>query len=395
MNILAKYRVIRIIAAAMVLLCLESPAFTLLSLTSSEPGACIGTEPVYAKSRRKVKISKAKVRKFLHRSCFIGNSVQLGRGNFTKAYWNKSMGEPLFMARVSYSILNDRNKNHGFMIQYKGHEMQARYAIKASRKKNAFLNMGMNDLGMPVSATYANYVRFIKEIRKTNPKVRIFIEACTPMRSEKAYLNNKNIRALNSKMKAYARSKKGVFFVDTNRPLRGKDGKIKSEYSSDNYVHLTKAGAEKWNRATFKYVRKYLKKRKLHKIRVREIRKRRAQPTTDIVRWSSRTKHLYFNNDKIVKGIAFYKDRFYAFTKVKGRYKKGMTRKLRRAYKPSGNAAKLIRLLGKPKRTVFQDSCYGEGQYKDGIREYKLFILNTLKNTETGKETIYGVTSKY
>ena len=281
---------------------------------------------------------------------FIGNSVQLGRGNFTKAYWYNSMGKPLFMARVSYSLLNDRYKNHGFMIQYKGREMQARYAVKASGKKNVFINMGTNDLGIP-GATYNNYVRFIKEIRATNPKVKIFIEACTPMRSEKRYLNNRNIRALNSKMKKYAESKKDMFFIDINKALRGRDGRIKREYSSDNYVHITRAGAWKWNQVTFKYVRKYLKKRKLHQIKVQEIRKRRAQPTTDIVRWSKKTKHLYYNNDKIVKGVAFYKDKFYAFTKKKGTYKRDLTRKLRKAYKPSGDAAKLIKLLGKPKKT--------------------------------------------
>ena len=104
---------------------------------------------------------------------------------------------------------------------------------------------------------------------------------------------------------------------------------------------------------------------------------------------------MYYNNDKIVKGIAFYKDKFYAFTKKKGTYKRDLTRKLRRAYKPSGDASKLIKLLGKPKKASFQDSCYGNGNYKDGIREYKLFILNTLRNEETGKETIFGVTSKY
>ena len=389
-----KCAVTRIIAMAMVLLCLESAADMVLSLAPSFSGAVKAPEPAYAAAKKKVKISKAKVRKFLHKSCFIGNSVQLGRGNFTRAYWYNSMGRPLFMARVSYSLLNDRYKNHGFMIQYKGREMQARYAVKASGKRNVFVNMGTNDLGIP-GATYKNYVRFIKEIKATNPKVRIFIEACTPMRSEKIYLNNKNIRALNSQMKKYAASKKDIFFIDVYKALCGKDGKIKREYSSDNYVHITKAGAQKWNQATFRYVRKYLKKRKLHQIKVREIKKRRAQPTTDIVRWSKKTKHLYYNNDKIVKGIAFYKDRFYAFTKKKGTYKRDMTRKLRRAYKPSGDAAKLIRLLGKPKRTTFQDSCYGNGNYKDGIREYKLFILNTLRNEETGKETIFGVTSKY
>lgn len=384
----------RIIAVAMVLFCLESAAAEVLSSAPSFSGAVTAPEPAYAAAKKKVKISKAKVRRFLHKSCFIGNSVQLGRGNFTKAYWYNSMGKPLFMARVSYSLLNDRYKNHGFMIQYKGREMQARYAVKASGKKNVFINMGTNDLGIP-GATYNNYVRFIKEIRATNPKVKIFIEACTPMRSEKRYLNNRNIRALNSKMKKYAESKKDMFFIDINKALRGRDGRIKREYSSDNYVHITRAGAWKWNQVTFKYVRKYLKKRKLHQIKVQEIRKRRAQPTTDIVRWSKKTKHLYYNNDKIVKGVAFYKDKFYAFTKKKGTYKRDLTRKLRKAYKPSGDAAKLIKLLGKPKKTTFQDSCYGNGGFKDGIREYKLFILNTLRDEETGKETIFGVTSKY
>ena len=407
--------IIKIIAAAMVILCFESAAGTVLPLapslsdavntapslsdafntTPSLSDAFNTPEPAYAATKKKVKISNAKVRKFLHKSCFIGSSVELGRANFTQANWNKSMGKPLFMARVSYSILNDRYKNHGFMIQYKGREMQARYAIKASGKKNVFLNMGINEISMPVQTVYKDYVRFIKEIRATNPKVRIFIEACTPMRSENSSRNNKKIRSLNSKMKKYAKSQKNVFFVDVNKPLSGKDGLMKKEYCSDNYVHITKAGAKKWNQATFKYVRKYLKKRKLHQIKVTEIKKRRAQPTTDIVRWSKKTKHLYYNNDKIVKGVAFYKDKFYAFTKKKGTYKKGMTKKLRRAYKPSGDASKLIKLLGKPKKTTFQDSCYGDGNYKDGIREYKLFILTTLKDKKTGKETIYGVTSKY
>ena len=353
------------------------------------------------------KVSNKEIRKFFNRSCFIGNSVMVGRMNYVKAHEKKHMKKALALARVSYSFSNDKNKNHGFMIKYKGVEMQARNDVKKSKRKYVFIGTGTNDIFGGVSSTYKKYVSFIKGIKKTNPKATIFVESLTPIRKGKGALNNKNINKLNKKMKKYARTHKKVYYINVSSVLKDKSGRLKSEYSSDNYVHMTAGGYKKWNDVTKKYVRNMLKLKKENKWdslrggrkkasgkKNKNSRKTKKAVKKKLVRWDKSKKKLYFNTGEKVRGVAFYKGKFYAFTD-KTNYRKKFTKNLRRNMKFTKDCSKLLKLLGKPKKSVYRDSCYDpDGNGKDGLLTYKLFRLTTYRDAD-GKEILLDVESRY
>jgi|GEM_PF-6954574 len=354
---------------------------------------------------KKVKISDKRVRRFFSHSCFIGNSVMVGRMSYVKNYARKYMRYSTPLARVSWSFSNDRNKNHGFMIQYKGVEMQAKYAVKKCGKMNVFIGTGTNDLFGGVRSTFEKYKSFVYGIKKVNKKATIYIESMTPIWRGKGALNNKNIKALNKKLRKYAKTHKRVYFIPVSQALRDSHGRLRASYCSDRYVHMTAAGYKKWNDQTIQWVKKMLRLKKAKKWdylrggRKKVIKKKKKTDPKKvkvkrIVRWDKTKKKLYWNTGWTVKRVAFFKRRFYAFTK-EGKYRPKFTKKLRAAMKFGKDVTALRKLLGKPKKSIYKASCYDpDGNGKDGILTYKLFKLLTYKDAD-GKEILLDCESRY
>lgn len=95
----------------------------------------------------------------------------------------------------------------------------------------------------------------------------------------------------------------------------------------------------------------------------------------------------YFNSKgKVKTGIAVINGKFYRFTST-GRLNLKATKKIRSAAKYEKDFATLRKLLGKPKKSIYQTGCYGPG--KDGILTYSGFTVYTYK--ENGKEIYMGV----
>lgn len=212
----------------------------------------------------KKKISKKVRNKFFSNSAFVGNSISKGLKMYFDLQGKDFLGKPVMLVQGSYSFANDKAANSQYRIKYKGKSYRAKTAIAVAKVKKVFINMGTNDLWKPASQTYKDYVRYIKGIRKKNPKVIIFIQGTTPMCSarNRKYLNNSAINELNKRMKAYCKKNKDMYYIDVSKGLKDSDGGLKKKYSSDGYVHLNMAGYKIWTDNLISYVDNLILKEK-------------------------------------------------------------------------------------------------------------------------------------
>ena len=208
------------------------------------------------------KLTDFKVEDFFSKSVFIGNSTSEGLTTYFNSKGKKYLGGPLVAAKVSYTFNSDKAKLNGYMLKYKGTQMQAKALVKKAGSKYALIMMGTNDLvGTSASSVAKKYKSYIEGIQKENPGVVIYIQSTTPRRGTKNIknLNNDKINELNKLMKSYAESKSGVYYIDISTSLKDGDGNMKKSYCSDGYVHLNMKGYKTWVNTVVEYVwRQYL-----------------------------------------------------------------------------------------------------------------------------------------
>lgn len=222
-----------------------------------------------------VKISVKERNEYFSKSAFIGNSISVGQKMYFNTQGKGFLGNPIVMARTSYSFMNDKRSNRPYMIQYKGVAYKAKDAIAISKVKRVFICMGTNDMYGSPDLVFQSYKEYLQGIRKKNPKVIIFIESMPPMCGGKKYLNNSAILKLNEKMKAYCEKTKDMYFIDIGKGLRDAKGALIRKYSSDGYVHLTMSGYKIWTDNVIAYVEKLLLQEKKADAAVKKAAKTR------------------------------------------------------------------------------------------------------------------------
>lgn len=205
------------------------------------------------------KLADIKVEDFFSKAVFIGNSTSEGLTTYFKSKGKKYLGGPLVAAKVSYTFNSDKAKLNGYMLKYKGNQLQAKALVKKAGSKYALIMMGTNDLvGTSASSVAKKYKKYIEGIQKENPGVVIYIQSTTPRRGSKNVknLSNSKINELNKLMKSYADSKSKVYYIDISTPLKDSNGNMKKSYCSDGYVHLNMKGYKAWVNTVVEYVRK-------------------------------------------------------------------------------------------------------------------------------------------
>ncbi|MCM1246562.1 MAG: GDSL-type esterase/lipase family protein [Roseburia sp.] len=197
--------------------------------------------------------------KYLSDSGFIGNSVSLCLTHYMKTQEKGFMGSPLMLPVGCYNFNNDRRGDPRYRIHYRGKVCTAKEAIRKSGIKKVFICMGTNDLYLGVTGAYRAYVTYLQEIRRVNPKVIIYIEGTPPAYSQRGHITNKNINALNKKIKGYCQNQKDMYYIDINSVLKNKStGKMNLRYSSDKYVHINYTGCRVWLNKICSYIDKQL-----------------------------------------------------------------------------------------------------------------------------------------
>ena len=108
--------------------------------------------------------------------------------------------------------------------------------------------LGMNDIALNgIDKTLQLWETLLSRIREQTPELQITIQSMSPIWTggEKKYLNNPNIDAYNRKLETFA-AENGCEFLDVASYLKDATGGLATVYCSDEYVHLTPAGADCW-----------------------------------------------------------------------------------------------------------------------------------------------------
>ena len=102
--------------------------------------------------------------------------------------------------------------------------------------------------------------------------------------------------------------------------------------------------------------------------------------------WADGKTYYFYENGEMATGIIVVKGTFYAF-KTSGKQNTAKTKKLKAAAKYKKPIADLKKLIGKPLKTKYYSSCYGDG--KDGVWSYATFKVYTYK-PKKGAEIYMG-----
>ncbi|MBQ9531169.1 MAG: hypothetical protein IJR70_03750 [Eubacterium sp.] len=230
-------------------------------------------------SSKKKKVTSKQRKAFFKKAAFIGSSIGVGQRMYFDSEGYKTVGKPTMLVRGCYSFYNDKHSRSKWMVTYKGTPMQAKKAIKKCKCNRVFIAMGTNDFHGNANVVFDDYVEYLKGIRKANPKVVIFIESTTSVTSshQGKYLNSKNIKKLNEKLKEYCKEHKDMYFIDVSSKLNDKKGHLKKKYASDNYCHLTNSAYKIWTNQLVKYTDKLMLKESEAKKAVKAAEKSKTE----------------------------------------------------------------------------------------------------------------------
>ena len=181
---------------------------------------------------------------FFDDAVFIGDSVTYMLANYEMAH--DVMGSVQFLVRGSYSAFHAVNNT--MLMPYQGINMKLPEALAATGAKKAFFMLGTNDIGAyGIEKTMANWETMVSLIREKTPDIEIYIQSMTPIWTggEKGGLNNTRADEFNEELKAFA-EKHNCIYVDIASYMKDATGGMAQKYCSDEYVHLTEAGAEVW-----------------------------------------------------------------------------------------------------------------------------------------------------
>lgn len=181
---------------------------------------------------------------FFDDAVFIGDSVTYMLANYETSH--DVLGKAQFLVRGSYSAFHA--VNHTMLMNFQGMSMKLPEAIAATGAKKAFFMLGTNDIGAyGIEKTMANWDTMITNIRELVPDIEIYIQSMTPVWTggEKGGLNNTRADEFNEELKVFA-EENNCIYVDIASYMKDATGGMAQKYCSDEYVHLTEAGAEVW-----------------------------------------------------------------------------------------------------------------------------------------------------
>jgi lysophospholipase L1-like esterase len=131
-----------------------------------------------------------------------------------------------------------------------GKKQKAADAAKAVSPDSIFILVGSNDIAQGYSATKFtdNYGELIDDLQSGCPNAKIYVQSIFPVTSayenKNKSLTNEKIDDFNTALQSMC-GEKGVQFVNVAASLKGADGVLPSDSSSDG-MHIKKASYIKW-----------------------------------------------------------------------------------------------------------------------------------------------------
>ena len=189
---------------------------------------------------------------FFNRAVFLGDSVMVGLGNYTKSHPTSVLSNTNFLTATSFSAWHairgiEKDK---FQPKYNGVKMSVWDSIAQMDVDRVFMMFGTNDLIMAdVNKTANNIIGVSDKIAAAKPGVEIHIISMTPVYSttNKNALNNTNIPMLDEQLKLLC-AERGYHYVDLYSSLVGADGALIPSFCSDKYVHHNMKAYSVWDK---------------------------------------------------------------------------------------------------------------------------------------------------
>ena len=196
---------------------------------------------------------------FFNDTVFIGDSITQGIRNYVmreRETRPELLGTAIFVAAQSYGLHDARSSRTGTgALQFRGDAMTLPEVVAESGARRVFIMLGVNNYaGSQIDNCIGWYRETIENIREAAPGVEIYIESCTPVTEdgEKKKLNNQNIDEFNAALQLLCEDT-AVHYVDVSTPLKDENNRMPREFSSDNYVHVSKEGAAVFVKALYQY----------------------------------------------------------------------------------------------------------------------------------------------
>lgn len=175
---------------------------------------------------------------FLDNAVFVGDSIMEGMSAYS------FFPENQVFASVG---LNPYQLNTNTIETYYGN-VTALSAVLSAKPDKIYIMMGMNGVAWDMNNNMTEQIGiFIDEIIQNLPSAKIYLMTVTPVSAEReakpsaaeGKILNSQIDDFNSSLLNLA-NEKGIYFLDVNSSLKGSNGCLPSDVSSDG-IHLSKA----------------------------------------------------------------------------------------------------------------------------------------------------------
>ena len=125
--------------------------------------------------------------------------------------------------------------------------------ITKIQPKKIFLELGINDLGVPLNTNQikTNYGIIIDQIKSESPNTQIYVQSVLPTRDHRI-IKNDSVIILNQKLLELANNR-SLTFINLYDNFKDSSGNLSDKYSIDG-VHLLGLGYLHWKDLIYNYV---------------------------------------------------------------------------------------------------------------------------------------------
>ena len=199
---------------------------------------------------------------FFADAVFVGDSLTVGFEDYCRSHPDSiATDSTCFLARVSCSARvaissNALSSHAGIMPKFNGNVQYIEDSVAQMPHVNKmFICFGMNDLtGSSPQQFLSDMQTLISRVLSKRPDMKVYIISipCVVNGVNTGGLSNNSIAAANLLLQETCMTN-GWGFVNLSEYLMGSDGALRSEYSSDHYVHENTKAYEIWNRVLKNY----------------------------------------------------------------------------------------------------------------------------------------------
>lgn len=131
------------------------------------------------------------------------------------------------------------------------------------RPSKLFMKIGINDISqnIPVDVIVKNINVIVEQVKAKSPETKIYVHSILPTNDNvknqypDAFNKNDKVNAVNDQLKRMAKVHHFIY-IDLNKELRDRDGKLDSKYAEPDGLHLNEVGYQVW--VNLLKVKKYL-----------------------------------------------------------------------------------------------------------------------------------------